>query len=614
MIAALSWATDGFAADAQQTPLRPNILWITSEDNGPQLGCYGDDYATTPNIDGLARQGVIYLNAWSNAPVCAPARTTLISGMYPTSLGAEHMRSQVSLPQGFGMYPQYLRQAGYYCTNNSKEDYNLEKPGKVWDESSRDAHWKNRKPGQPFFAIFNITTTHESQIRKRPHTPVHDPAKVRIPAYHPDTPEVRTDWAQYYDKITEMDQEVGQRLRELEEAGLAADTIVFYYGDHGSGMPRSKRWPYNSGLRVPLIVRIPEKFSKLASPDYVKGGTSARLVSFVDLAPTLLSLAGVQPPEHFQGHEFLGEFQAPPQPYLFGFRGRMDERYDLVRSVRDERFVYIRHFMPHKIYGQHVDYMFQTPTTQVWKRLFDEGKLNETQSRFWKTKPVEELYDLQNDPDEVHNLAVDPEHQAVKDRLAAALKDWILEVRDVGFLPEDQVHSLSKGSTPYEFARSVQSYPLEKIYSVALAASSLEPSETGALVRDLEHENAAVRYWAAMGLLMRGEAGVAASAEALTARLSDDAPSVRIAAAEALGRYRSPEVLPQVLQTLQNLADAKENGLYVSLAVLNAVDVLGEKAAPLRASLETLPRRDPLAPNRLGEYVNRLLTHILEKR
>ncbi len=280
---------------------RPNILWLTSEDHGPHMGCYGDSFATTPNVDRLAAQGMIYLHAWSNAPVCAPARTTIISGMYACSAGGEHMRSFLPYPAGKKMFPQFLREAGYYCTNNAKEDYNLEKPGQVWDESSRRAHWRNRRPGQPFFAVFNSEKSHESRIRTRPHPQVHDPAKVRLPAYHPDVPEVRRDWAQYYDAVSEADADAGKRLQELDAAGLAEDTIVFYYGDHGSGMPRSKRWPYNSGLQVPIVVRIPEKFRRLASPEYKPGGKSDRLVSFVDLAPTVLSLAGIRPPEWLQG-------------------------------------------------------------------------------------------------------------------------------------------------------------------------------------------------------------------------------------------------------------------------------------------------------------------------
>ncbi len=264
---------------------RPNIVWITSEDHGPHMGCYGDQYATTPHVDGLAARGLLYTRAWSNAPVCAPARTTLISGLYATSTGGQHMRSMVPFPAGKQMFPQILRAAGYYCTNNSKEDYNLTQPGKVWDESSRKAHWKNRSAGQPFFAVFNSTKSHESQIRRRPHSPVHEPAKVRVPPYHPDTPEVRRDWAQYYDVVSLADADAGQHLAELEQAGLTDNTIVFYFADHGSGMPRNKRWPFNLGLQVPLVVHIPEKFKALRPADYAPGGKTDRLVSFVDFAP-----------------------------------------------------------------------------------------------------------------------------------------------------------------------------------------------------------------------------------------------------------------------------------------------------------------------------------------
>jgi len=347
------------------TAEQPNILWIVAEDINPHLGCYGDMNAVTPNIDGLATNALRYTKCWSTAPVCAPARTALITGAYPPSLGAEHMRSMVKMPDFMRMYPQFLRDRGYYCVNNSKEDYNVAKSGKVWDESSKKAHWKKRKSSQPFFAVFNIGVSHESQIRVRPHAPKHDPARVRLPAYHPDVPEVRHDWAQYYDKITEMDAIVGSRLQELGDAGLADDTIVFFYGDNGSGMPRSKRWPYNSGLNVPLIIRVPERFRQLAPEDYRPGAATDRLVGFVDFAPTLLSLAGIKPPDWMQGHAFMGRFAAASHKHIFGFRGRMDERYDLVRSVRNDRFIYLRNYRPDLIYGQHLAYMFETPTTQT---------------------------------------------------------------------------------------------------------------------------------------------------------------------------------------------------------------------------------------------------------
>ncbi len=590
---------------------RPNILWVTSEDNGPHLGAYGDTFADTPNLDRIAAKGMIYLNAWSTAPVCAPARTAIISGMYPPSTGSEHMRSMTRLPDGMKMYPQYLREAGYYCTNNVKEDYNLEKPGEVWNESSRKAHWRNRQPGQPFFAIFNFTTTHESQIRKRPHTPVHDPAKVRVPAYHPDTPEVRRDWAQYYDKMTEMDRQVGQKLKELEEAGLADDTILFYYGDHGPGMPRSKRWPYNSGLNVPLIVSIPQKFKHLAPKDYVPGGKSDRLVGFVDLGPTVISLAGIRPPAHMQGHAFMGKYEAPEQPYLFGFRGRMDERYDMVRAVRDKRYVYLRHYMPHKVYGQHVAYMFQTPTTQVWKRLYDQGKLTPEQSLFWQTKPAEELYDLANDPDEVNNLVDSPEHREVLNRLRKAQRDLALEIRDVGFLPEGEIHERSKGSTPYEMGHDERRYPMEKIMAAAELASSLKPEATPGLIRAFRDDDSAVRYWAAMGILMRGRDGVDAAKEALRKALADASAYVRVVAAEALGRYGSDQDAAKAVSVLLEAAPPDKNGVFVSVLALNALDELDDRARSAASVIKALPQKDPSAPRRTGGYVPRLIEKIL---
>lgn len=284
-----------------------------------------------------------------------------------------------------------------------------------------------------------------------------------MPAYHPDTPEVRQDWAQYYDKVTEADASAGQRLKELEEAGLADETIVFYYADHGSGMPRSKRWPSNSGLHVPLVVYFPPKWRHLAPKEYAAGVHSDRLVSFVDLAPTLLSIIGVKPPDWMQGHAFAGKFQTEPQPYLYGFRGRMDERYDCVRSVTDGRFVYVRNFMPHLSQAQHVAYQMQTPTTKVWKKLFDAGKTTPEQSLFWKEpKAAEELYDLSTDPDEVHNLADKPEHVQTLVKMRQAQEDWALKIRDVGLLPEGEIHARAEGTTPYDMGHDEQLYPVEK--------------------------------------------------------------------------------------------------------------------------------------------------------
>ena len=586
----------------------PNILWLTSEDNGPHLGCYGDKYADTPNLDGLAAKGMIYTRAISNAPVCAPARTTIISGMYPTSTGAEHMRSMTQLPKGFKMYPVYLRELGYYCTNNSKEDYNLAKDGEVWNEGGRKATWTNRpNKDQPFFAIHNFTVSHESQIRKRPHQQIHDPSKVRVPAYHPDTPEVRQDWAQYYDKLTEMDKMVGEKLELLKEQGLADNTIIFYFGDHGSGMPRSKRWPYFSGINVPLIIHIPEKWKHLASSDYKVGGKSDNRVGFVDLAPTLLSIAGKKPPVHMQGHAFMGKHQTSNQEYGYGFRGRMDERYDMVRSVVGENFIYIRNYMPHKPYGQHVSYMFQTPTTQVWKKMFEDGKLNQAQSHFWKTKPAEELYDLQKDPDEVMNLAKSSEHAAILKKMRSAHLSHIRKIRDIGFLPEGEIHSRAKGSTPYEIARDSKKYPFEKILAAAELATSLKKKDLPKIADLLTDNDSAVRYWGAIGLLTHKKSGTKAFAKELVNALNDKSPYVRATAAEALGRYGSKNEQILAVKTLGELADPIENGCFPSMLAMNAIDHLDNKAKPILPRIKSMPRTPEGVDKRFQGYVGRLI-------
>lgn len=571
---------------AQQPPQRPNILWITCEDMSPNLGCYGDTYATSPNIDKLATKSLRYLNAWSNAPVCAPARTTIISGMYPASTASEHMRSFVNLPEGVRMYPCYLRDAGYYCTNNAKEDYNVEHTGKVWDDSSNKAHWRNRASNQPFFSIFNFVITHESQIRTRPHTWVHDPAKAPLPSYHPDTPEVRKDWAQYYDNITTMDGMAGKVLAQLEEDGLVNDTIVFFYSDHGSGMPRSKRFPYNSGLHVPLLVHLPGKYRHLAPKDYKPGGTTGRLVSFVDLAPTLFSLTGIPKPAHCQGHAFLGPNAASEQPYVYGFRGRMDERYDLMRSVRDQRYVYIRNYMPHRIYGQHVAYMFETPTTSTWHRLHQEGKLTAAQKRFWETKPPEELYDLQNDRDEVKNLAADPAHRKTLERFRAANQAQLKRIRDLGFLPE----SLDR-----------KPRPMDKVIAAAETATNQpKPAQLLALLKDADD---AVRFWGATGYLVLGQ-------KSPTSALEDVSPAVRVPAAESIARYGTDAEAAKALDVLLALADMSKEDPYLAMQALTALDHAGDRVKPYRDRIAKLPRRHPQLNQRVQQNPGNLINHI----
>jgi len=593
---------------------RPNILWITSEDNGPELGCYGDEYADTPNIDALAEKGMRYSYCWSSAPVCAPARTAIISGMWPPSLGAQHMRSYQPMPEGFQMYPQFLAEAGYYCTNNKKEDYNLAKPGKVWSESSSKAHWKNRDEDQPFFAIFNHTISHESQLRKRPHEAVHDPAGVRVPKYHPDTPEVRQDWAQYYDKLTEMDARVGKNLDELEAAGLAEDTIVFYYGDHGSGMPRHKRWPYNSGLHVPLVVFFPPKYEHLAPQEYEAHGVSKRVVSFIDQAPTLQSVCGISPPEWMQGQAFAGQFETEKPEYIYGFRGRMDERPDIVRSIRNERYIYIRHFHKHRPYGQFVHYMFRTPTTRKWYELHLAGQLTAAQDLFWQPKPVEELYDLKADPDEVVNLSDSPEHAAVMSEFRRQLLSWMRQTKDLGIIPEAELNRRIGNESGYEVQREgnlLEDYESTLLLAAVATRIDLSDADLQKIKRAFESEEPVHRYWACQWALQSGNSGTQEVLGQLRSALRDESPSVRICAAEALGEYGNQSDLNDALKVLLEAADLTQSSVYAAVEALNAIDYLDHRAAAIRDRVAELPDRVKQMPPRTSNYVGRLKEKVL---
>ncbi len=505
---------------AQSSTQPPNILWITCEDTGAELGCYGDTYANTPAINSLAKRGLRYSNCWSNAPVCAPARTTLITGLYPTQFGGQHMRCSVPLPAGTTTIPEWMQQHGYYCSNNHKEDYNFAKPKGMWDASSPSAHWRNRPVGKPFFSVFNLQQTHESQIRKRPYTSKHAVDDAPVPPYHPDTAEVRLDWAQYYDRITEMDAAVGALLQQLEADGLTESTIVFFFGDHGSGMPRSKRWLYQGGLRVGMVVSIPERYRTRMEDVYSEGSESKRLVSFVDLAPTVYQLAGIPQPSFLHGRSFIGP-ATESNRYLIGFRDRMDERIDSTRAIRDERYLYIRNFMPRRPQGTYLAYMFQTPTTQVWNDAFLAGELTRVQAAFWKPKSIEELYDLEQDPHQIHNLAGDVATESIQRRLSDQLQTWMLQTGDTGPIPEGTL--LWNASIPY--AEAIDA-------AWRSGDASADPTRCIEMLRD---PAMIVRYWGAIAsksLMAKGS--VPSLNRALASSLQDESPWVRIIAAEAL--------------------------------------------------------------------------------
>lgn len=596
------------AACADGAAPRPNILWITCEDISPHLGCYGDKYAVTPNLDRIATQGVRYTHAFAPIGVCAPSRSCLITGMYPPSIGTHHMRCQGNLPESIKCFPEYLRSAGYYCTNNVKTDYNFKPPKTAWDDSSSKAHWRNRPAGKPFFAVFNFTSSHESQIRlpedqyqKRianfqPHE-IHDPAKAPIPPYHPDVPEVRRDWARYYDMITFMDKQVGALLKQLDDDKLADQTIVFFFSDHGAGMPRSKRWLYDSSLRVPFIVRFPPT-CKQWSPGPA-GSATDRLVSFLDFAPTVLSLAGVAIPKHMQGGPFLGASAELPRDYVFGFRDRMDERTDLIRCVRDKRWKYIRNYYPQLPYfhEQHIGYMYEMPTMRVWQELADAGKLTGPPALFMaKTKPSEELYDTENDPHEINNLASDTRYGKTKRIMNAMLHHWGEASRDLGFLPEAFLRTRFDGP-PYETVRRIRDWTAS-FHRAALLASAENPP-ANQLIRLMADLDPAIRYWAAIGLGRVNN--LADSPEALFAlrqRREDPLPTVRMAVAAALagvGEYDRA-----VAVHAEHLTHANE---WVRLQAIDALDRWGA-AGNMEGAMDH-------ALNDPNEYVRRIVAHAL---
>ena len=584
---------------AQSGQNRPNILWITSEDNSPLLGCYGDTFATTPNLDRLASEGIVYENAFANVPVCAPTRFTILTGMNACSMGTQHMRSRYTIPPFIRPYTRYLQSAGYYCTNRSKTDYNYATDDTShWDECSREAHYKNRRPGQPFFAVFNITVSHESSIHNQQPQTRHDPAQVPLPPYHPDTPDIRQNWAQYYDKVEDMDSQVGEILDELEKSGLAGDTIVFYYSDHGGVICRSKRFVYDSGTHVPMIVRFPDKYRHL-SPEK-PGSRTDRLVSFVDLSPTVLSLAGIEIPGHMQGEAFLGDRSKPEREYVYLFRGRMDERYDMMRAVRDKRFKYIRNYMPHRIYGQHLEYLWRAAATRSWEKEYSEGRCNTAQSIFWQTKPPEELYDTAADPWEINNLAGNPEYGEILQRMRKVSKRWVMEVNDAGFIPEGEMVQRCVGTTWHDYVRN-GNFPLERIIETAELATMHDSTQLPELMKRLKDSESAVRFWAATGCAVLGEKALPAE-DILIRMLKDTSGDCRITAAEALCSIgKSGDAVPVLMKDLTN-----ENAM-VALRAANVLDIFGEEVSSPLATFETALH------NSENNYVKRVLSHAISR-
>jgi len=443
----------------QSEKTSPNILWIVCEDISPNLSFYGDPTAKTPNLDALAKESLVYDKAYAVVGVCAPSRSAIVTGMYPTSLGTMHMRTgqdiqawgkreyktdtkrfdlegnkiiqySAVIPDFVRGFPEYLRKAGYFTSNNKKTDYQFAIPVTVWNQNSDKAHWRNRDKDQPFFSVFNFDVTHESKIWKNSKLPLTvRPDSVPLPPYFQDTKIARTDVARHYSNIELLDQQVGKLIAQLKEDGLYENTIIFFYSDHGGPLPRQKRDIHESGLHVPFMVKD------------LKGtiGHTDRLVSFVDLAPTILSLAGVDIPEHMQGKAFMGENDTETRDYVFGTSNRFDEITDRSRAVYDKQYIYVINDFPEKVWYKDISYRLQVPLMAEMIQLREENKLNDIQATWFQTKQSDELFDVKKDPHRLHNLVENPEFTDVRNRMRAALLEFRDKYMDYGMLPEAQL-------------------------------------------------------------------------------------------------------------------------------------------------------------------------------
>lgn len=581
----------------------PNILWITSEDNNIHwVGCYGAPFAETPNIDKFATESFQYTHCFANAPVCGPSRSGWITGIHPMSMGTVHMRSRYEIPHDkIRYYPDFIREAGYYTSNHRKTDYNIAgRPDRdCWDSKDKYA-WRNRRNGQPFFAVINLNESHESRSHGDIDNTIHSPEDVQLHKYHPDLPTIRKNYAKYHDAVKRMDSDLGEILKELENDGLAEDTIVIHCSDHGGVLARSKRFLLDTGIHTPLLIRIPEKYRHLWPADK-PGSKVDRLVSFIDMPKTWLSLTGSKIPGYMQGKIFLGPKTEPEREYHFAYIGRVDGRETNVRAARDKRYLYIKRYTPFVPRGQFQDYLWKQRAVVAWKEHFDAGKTNPTQSRFFlPQKSNEELYDSEKDPENINNLVNDPAQKNRVEKMRAALRNWQIKVRDTGLMPESEMLRLAKkhGTTIFEMAQNPDTYNVKLYLDVADEATSGDAKVLPKLIKWLEHDDMIVRYWAALGCVNLGK-DAALAKEALIKHLGDKSHEVRAFSAMALVRIGEKE---RSIETLKRLL--KQHS-YATMSVLNIIDWLGEDGKPLVPYVGGCGSKTPLK-----EHEKRLIKHL----
>jgi arylsulfatase A-like enzyme len=491
---------------------KPNILWMTSEDNSIEwISCYGSKNAKTPHIDQLAKEGFRYLYCFDNGAVCAPTRSSWITGMHSISNGTQPMRSGFEIPASVSFYNELLQKAGYFTSNCSKTDYNLRgpkgrNPKDFWNYSGKDyaGTWKLREKGQPFFTVYNIGDSHESRAFGDHKDESVDPKKMILAPYHPDLPEMRNTYAKYSSAISKMDSLVGQAIENLKQDGLYENTIIVYNSDHGGVLARSKRFLYSSGIHCPLIVRIPEKMKHLYPQGKSPGSTIDRIVSFIDMPKTWVSLTGAEMKENFQGRIFLGPETEPQSQYHFSWRGRADERFDCVRVMRDEQFAYHKNYAPFAPNGQYLAYMHNMKATGAWERHHQAGKTNAVTGRFFEPRPSEEFYDNFKDFHNIDNQIDDPLHQTKIKELKKELRRQQLKYFDSGLMPEEMRNRIikEKNTTVFAFVRDPKLYPLAQYLDYADLALTRKKKNLKSFTKGLTDEDPVKRYWSVIGLLL----------------------------------------------------------------------------------------------------------------
>ncbi|MEA1876641.1 MAG: sulfatase [Bacteroidota bacterium] len=492
----------------------PNVLWITIEDTSPQfVGYEGNQAVNTPNIDRLAMEGVRFANAFATAPVCSSSRSTLITGCRTEALGTGNHRSAYPIPDSIIGFPEYLRRLGYYTSNNSKTDYNTSAAKRIvnsaWNESSGKAGWWKKEPGQKFFSVFNYVSSHQSRtmtnpyawyeekvIKRLPDSLVTNAEEIEVPPFYLDSPEMRKHLVRVHNSLNLTDIEIGLLVDSLRQNGLLESTIIFFFADHGEGIPKGKTNPTGMGFKVPFFIWFPEQYKHL-SP-WPLGRITNELISFEDLPPTVLSLAGSQIPEYMTGRPFLGNSRIEPRPFVYLSRNRIDESPDLARSITDGNYLYTRVFLPRYPVLKYQKYSDVSDITRIIRADATAGKLNKTQSDILYPRQVEYLYDQFTDPWEINNLADDPKFSEVLKEMRTELKRSVLEIRDIHFLPEYELRNISKETTPFEFRLS-EAYDYESIISAAYLSGEA-PDSINQIFDLLRDENPVVRYWGAVGL------------------------------------------------------------------------------------------------------------------